>query len=244
MRILAIETSAKAASIAVVDGDKLESFAFQNRGLTHSKTLIPMVRDALRNAGLEINDVDIVAAASGPGSFTGLRIGVAAAKGIAWSARKPGIGVSTLEAMARGVNHIPGIICCVMDARRGEYYNAIFESDGCKLKRICEDRATPIEELAEHLGGMLGRDMRITLVGDGAHTAYEVLKPQMPDLAIAPMHLVYQSAIGVALAAADIYNSHQRTSLDDLSSLNPVYIRKPQAERERLEREAAKRAKD
>ena len=237
MRILAIETSAKAASVAVVDGEKLESLAFQNRGLTHSRTLMPMVRDALRNADLEMSDIDIVAAATGPGSFTGLRIGAAAAKGIAWSAQKPGIGVSTLEAMARGVTHITGIICCIMDARRGEYYNAIFETDGHKLKRASEDRAIPLDELAELI---TGTDAQVTLIGDGAPSAYGVLKLQIPSIAIAPPHLMYQSAYGVALVAADSYSKESQSSANDLSSLNPVYIRKPQAERERLERESAK----
>ncbi|NLL33983.1 MAG: tRNA (adenosine(37)-N6)-threonylcarbamoyltransferase complex dimerization subunit type 1 TsaB [Clostridiales bacterium] len=236
MRILAIETSAKAASVAITDGEKIESFAFQNRGLTHSRTLMPMVRDALRNADLEIGDVDVIAAASGPGSFTGLRIGVAAAKGIAWSAQKPGIGVSTLEAMARVVAHIPGIVCCVMDARRGEYYNAIFESDGRELKRVCEDRAVPLDDLEQDLAS---NDRQITLVGDGAPSAFSGLKSKIPNIALAPPHLMHQSAIGVAFAASEAYQNKSQDSPHDLSSLNPVYIRRPQAERERLEREQA-----
>lgn len=235
MRILAIESSAKASSVAVVNGDFLESFAYQNTGLTHSRTLMPMVRDALRNADLSLNDIDLIAAASGPGSFTGLRIGVAAAKGIAWAAQKPGIGVSTLEAMARGLSHIQAIICCVMDARRGEYYNALFDSDGVELKRLCEDRTIALEELADILAQL---DTKVVLVGDGAHSAYERLKHDCSDITLAPPHLINQSAFGVAIAAREAYTGQSRT---DLSSLNPVYIRLPQAERERLEREKRER---
>ena len=231
MRILAIESSAKAASVAVVGGDVLESYAYQNTGLTHSRTLMPMVRDALRNADMTLDDVDLIAAAIGPGSFTGIRIGVAAAKGIAWAAQKPGIGVSTLEAMARSLAHVRAVICCVMDARRGEYYNALFESDGIEPKRLCEDRAVPLDVIADNLARF---DTGVILVGDGASSAYTHLVQVCPNIALAPPHLLHQSAYGVAMAAKAVYADRRPA---DLSALNPVYIRMPQAERERLERE-------
>jgi len=231
MRILAIESSAKAASVAVVRDDVLEAYAYQNTGLTHSRTLMPMVRDALRNADLSLDDIDLIAAANGPGSFTGLRIGVAAAKGLAWAAQKPGIGVSTLEAMARNLAHVKAVICCVMDARRGEYYNALFESDGIEPRRLCEDRTIPLEKLADILARL---DTMVVLVGDGANSAFERLEQECPDITLAPPHLIHQSAYGVAMAAKAAYTQRRPA---DLSALDPVYIRMPQAERERLERE-------
>lgn len=231
MRILAIESSAKAASVAIVGGDILESYAYQNTGLTHSRTLMPMVRDALRNADMTFDDVDLIAAAIGPGSFTGIRIGVAAAKGIAWAAQKPGIGVSTLEAMAWSLAHVKTVICCLMDARRGEYYNALFESDGIEPKRLCEDRAVPLDVIADDAARF---DTGVILVGDGASSAYTNLVQICPKIALAPPHLIHQSAYGVAMAAKAAYADK---SPADLSALNPVYIRMPQAERERLERE-------
>jgi tRNA threonylcarbamoyladenosine biosynthesis protein TsaB len=123
-----------------------------------------------------------------------------------------------------------------MDARRGEYYNAIFESDGRELKRVCEDRAVPLDDLEHDLAS---NDRQITLVGDGAPSAFSGLKSKIPNIALAPPHLMHQSAIGVAFAASEAYQNKSQDSPHDLSSLNPVYIRRPQAERERLEREQA-----
>ena len=234
-RILAIESSAKAASVAVMCGDRLEAYAYQNTGLTHSRTLMPMVRDALKNAGRVLGEIDLVAAAVGPGSFTGVRIGAAAAKGIAWAADKPCVGVSTLDAMARCVSHMRGILCCVMDARRGEVYNAVFKSDGTTPERLCEDRAISAEMLKTELGRY---SETVVLMGDGAEMCYDILRDGCPSLVLAPPHLRYQSAYGVALAA--VHTLEQQPALGEtreLSSLNPVYIRMSQAERERLERE-------
>lgn len=234
MRIIALESSAKAASVAVLSDDHLEAYAYQNTGLTHSRTLMPMVRDALKNAGLTLADIDLVAAAVGPGSFTGVRIGAAAAKGIAWAAGKPCVGVSTLDAMAYGVMHMRGKICCVMDARRSELYNAVFESDGAGLKRLCEDRAISVEDLA----AALKTDQNsIFLVGDGAKMCYTAMKETCPGLILCPPHLLHQNAYGVAQAARAVGDQGKAPDAVDLSALNPVYIRMSQAERERLDRE-------
>ena len=120
MKILALESSAVACSAALCEEEKLIAQSFQNNGLTHSRTLMPMCEDLLRNCGQTLEDIDLIAVAVGPGSFTGLRIGVSAAKGLAWPGDKPCAGVSTLEAMAWSVAHMGGEICPAMDARRGQ----------------------------------------------------------------------------------------------------------------------------
>lgn len=140
MKILALETSAKSVSCAVVeDGAPLAS-AYQCTGLTHSRTLLPMVDAMLKNADLTLDDINAIAIAAGPGSFTGLRIGIAAVKGLAWAADKPCLGVSTLEAMAQNAAHIDGLIVGAMDARRSQVYNAVFEAKGGELTRLTPDR--------------------------------------------------------------------------------------------------------
>ena len=149
MRILALETSAKAVSAAVTEDGKVLASGYQDTGLTHSRTLMPIVEHILKNTDLTVQDCDVIAVAAGPGSFTGIRIGVAAAKGLAFAAEKPAVGVSTLAAMARNVSFADGLVVCAMDARRHQVYNALFEAkEGC-LARLTEDRAVSLEELAE-----------------------------------------------------------------------------------------------
>ena len=140
MKILALETSAKAVSAAVTEDGKVLCSGYQDTGLTHSRTLMPIVEDMLKNTGLTVRDCDAIAVAVGPGSFTGIRIGVAAAKGLAFAAEKPAVAVSTLEAMARNVAHMEGLIICAMDARRSQVYNALFRSSGTGApERLTED---------------------------------------------------------------------------------------------------------
>ena len=141
MLLLAFETSAKAASVALFDENKLLGEAYQNTGLTHSQTLMVMAEDTIKICGCTPQDITHVAVAAGPGSFTGVRIGVAAAKGFAWGAELPCYGVSTLEAMALGLGAYDGIVCCTMDARRAQVYNALFEAKNGQLTRLTEDRA-------------------------------------------------------------------------------------------------------
>ena len=131
-----------AASVAVSEDGALIAQSYQRSGLTHSRTLMPMCRDLLENCGLTLGEMDVVAVAAGPGSFTGLRIGVATAKGLAWPGDKPCAGVSTLEAMAWPLAHLEGDLCAVMDARRHQVYNARFQAEGGRLLRLCPDRAT------------------------------------------------------------------------------------------------------
>ncbi len=229
MRILALESSAAAASAALLTDGVLTAQAYQSAGLTHSRTLMPMCGDMLANCGLTVNDVDLVAVARGPGSFTGIRIGVAAACGLAWAAEKPCCGVSTLEAMALPLAFEEGaVICCAMDARRGQVYNALFAARGGELVRLVPDRAVSLEELGEELKNT---ENRVLVVGDGANLCYNNLKGITDKLALAPEPLRMQTAYGVALAAM-----REDRRFDPV----PNYLRKSQAEREREARLAGK----
>ena len=147
MRILAFETSAKAASVALFDGSTLLGEQYQNTGLTHSQTLMVMAEDVIRQCGKTPQEVEAVAVANGPGSFTGVRIGVAAAKGFAWGGALPIYGVSTLEAMALGLGIYEGYVCAVMDARRSQVYNALFYVNRGVVTRQTPDRAIALEDL-------------------------------------------------------------------------------------------------
>lgn len=229
MKILALESSAKAASCAVLCDGELLATAWQATGLTHSRTLLPMVEDMLKNSELTVQDMDAVAVAAGPGSFTGLRIGVAAVKGLAWAAEKPCIPVSTLEAMAWPLAHLEGKIVCAMDARRRQIYHAVFQAEGGELKRLREDRAVSLEEAAADLAGL---DGPMTVVGDGAGLCFDFLTAQGIDCRLAPVHLRLQSAAGVALAACRRWPEGGASP----QALAPVYLRLSQAERERLAR--------
>ena len=223
MLILGLESSAKAASAALCrDGELLGQYT-QCSGLTHSRTLLPMVEDLLKNTETKLADVDAVAVARGPGSFTGIRIGVAAVKGLCWGAQKPAIGVSTLAAMAwNGVAAGEGsIICCCMDARRQQVYNALFEIRDGRPVRLVPDRALSVEELAPELEKY---EKRVFLVGDGARLCYNLLGGLGVESTLAPEPLVQQSAYGVCRAA------------ETASELLPVYLRLSQAERERQAR--------
>ena len=151
MKILALETSAKSVSAAVTDGGVVRAYTYQNTGLTHSRTLMPLVDAMLRESEQSLADMDLLAVAAGPGSFTGLRIGVSALKGLAWAADKPCCGVSTLEAMAQNLRHMDGLIVCSMDARRSQVYNAVFAAEGGQLTRLTPDRAIALSQLAEEL---------------------------------------------------------------------------------------------
>ena len=230
MLILAFETTAKSCSTAIHDGTKLLAESYQNSGLTHSQTLMVMAEDLLKVCGKSAADVTHLAVAAGPGSFTGVRIGVSAAKGFAWGAELPVYGVSTLQAMALGLGVMDGHICCCMDARRNQVYNAVFLAEGGRLTRICEDRAIALADLKtelEHIDGP------IYLVGDGAALAHKNLSAEIPELILPPEHRLHQRAGGVALAALDAIS---RGEPGDGAALQPNYLRMSQAERERLER--------
>jgi len=227
VRILAIESSAKAASVALVEDGRLIAQNTQHAGLTHSKTILPMTHSLLRDIGMTIADIDQIAVAHGLGSFTGIRIGVATAKGLAMGADKPLIGVSTLEAMAHQAKHLgEGIICPVMNARREQVYNALFTVRDGELHRLTEDRAIAIETLFSE-GDQVENYI---LVGDGAEICIDWLNTRDRSVKNLPEHLVQQSAWGVAMAA-------QGKTGASIHEVNPHYIRPSQAERERIEKE-------
>ena len=226
MLILAFESSARPASVALLrDGSLLSQYS-QCSALTHSRTLLPMAEDMLKNAELSLADVDLFAVAHGPGSFTGIRIGVSAVKGLAWASEKPCVGVSTLEAMAWHGLAAGGFVCPVMDARRSQVYNALFEIREGKPVRLTEDRPIALEELVPELRAL---DRPVFLVGDGAELTAKFLDSTGIPYRLAPENLRWQSAWGVAMAARD----KAPGGADDLL---PVYLRLSQAERERQER--------
>ena len=226
MLILAFESSARAASVALVENGRLISQYSQCSGLTHSRTLLPMAEDMLKNAELSLDKVDLFAVAHGPGSFTGIRIGVSTVKGLAWAADKPCVGVSTLEAMAWHGLAAGGLVCPVMDARRSQVYNALFRVENGRPVRLCEDRPIALSQLAEELRTL---NAPAFLIGDGAELAEKYLREQAIPCTVAPENLRWQSAWGVAMAAMD-------KTPGSADALLPVYLRLSQAERERQER--------
>ena len=234
MLILAFETSAKAASVALMDDRKLLGESYQNTGLTHSQTLMVMAEDLLKQCGKTVQDVTAAAVAEGPGSFTGVRIGVAAAKGFAWGRELPCYGVSTLESMALGLGAWQGYVCPCMDARRSQVYNALFYVNKGTVTRVCEDRAISLAELGEELKKL---EEPIFLVGDGSNLCYNTLLESVPNLVLPPEHRMHQRASGVALAALEKIRAGES---GDANALTPNYLRLSQAERERAERMQAK----
>lgn len=225
MKILALETSAKSVSCAVVEDSAPLASAYQCTGLTHSRTLLPMVDAMLKNADLTIGDMDALAIAAGPGSFTGLRIGIAAVKGLAWAADKPCLGVSTLEAMAENVAHLNGLVVGAMDARRAQVYNAVFEAKAGSLTRLTPDRAISLEELCAQL---TGKEQPITVLGDGGAPCHRYLTERGVKCSLAPAPLLYQNAVGVGLAAERAYARGEAVNAQELL---PIYLRPAQAER-------------
>ena len=230
MKLLAFESSAKAASVALMCNGELIGEEFCSDGSTHSRTLLKMAEKLLAACAVRMEDIDATAVAAGPGSFTGLRIGVAAAKGIAWGREIPCIGVSTLEAMANCQKVTDGVICCCMDARRAQVYNALFEAlDDFKV-RLCEDRAISVSDLKNELKKI--EKVKI-LVGDGAMVCYNELS-DLPGLMIAPQESVLQRASGVALCAWDKLIPGNFSATE---TLIPNYIRPSQAEAARAAKE-------
>lgn len=227
MKILSVDTSAVCASVAITEDEKVISLCSTNAGLTHSRTLLPMIDSALHNSETELSSVDYFACCVGPGSFTGIRIGIAAVKGLADGIQKKCIAVSTLEGLAYNLIGQNVIACPVMDARCSQVYTALFEINGENVKRLNEDEAIKIDELAERLKTF---DKKIVFVGDGAEICHKAL-----GYDIAPPVMRYQNAASVAFAAM---KNFEEKKLLRASELMPVYLRLPQAERELRAREA------
>lgn len=225
MKILAIECSASPVSVAVIEDGKIISSAFSNIKVTHSETLMPMVESVLLSAKSTLGEIGGFAVSNGPGSFTGIRIGISAVKGMAAPENKPCAAVSTLYAMASRFTASNGIISPVMDARCGQVYNALFRAENGKITRITYDRALMCEELSAELKNY---NENITVCGDGS----DVFKPFTKGLSsvIFPgAELKFQHANGVAIAASDMFKNGETLSPAELL---PVYLRLPQAERE------------
>jgi len=226
MRILAIDSSATAASAALVDDGKVLGEFYINTKLTHSQTLMPMIDNVFRCTRTDLSSVDLFAVSTGPGSFTGIRIGVASIKGLAMAQNKPCVGVSTLEAMARNLEHMECTICAVMDARCGQVYNAIFKAHSGTLERITPDRALSIADLAMECENYANP---LFLVGDGAKLCYNNEQFKKCSAVLPPEPLIYQRACGVAKSALLVY---KQTGAVTAAALMPIYLRLPQAERE------------
>jgi len=221
MNLLALDTSSKTASCAVFSDGILIAESFTNAGLTHSQTILPMVEAMLKHAKIAINDIDAFAVSAGPGSFTGLRIGISAVKGMAMAMDKPCAGVSTLCALAAGLRAFDGYIAATLDARREQVYAAIFHCKDGELTRVSPDEAVSIEELGQRLSEL---NQPIMLAGDGAELCLKQLGN--PNLRPSPQELRYQRATGVAYIAL---RDNIFTTAD---KLEPIYLRIPQAERE------------
>ena len=227
MKILAVDTSAAPVSAALLDSGRLMGEFFLNTKTTHSQTLMPIVESLLKTTGTDIKEIDVFAVNVGPGSFTGVRIGVASVKGLTMPLNKPCASVSTLEAMAYCMPYESGIICAVMDARCAQVYNALFEMKDGIPKRITPDRALSIAELSEELESY---KEKIYLVGDGAEICKKAFEG-MENIVLVPENIRFQHAYGTARCAEKMA---EENNLCTSGMLMPTYLRLPQAERERL----------
>lgn len=224
--ILAADSTATVAAVAVRQGGKTLASLIENSGSTHSVMLLPMIEKALSDCGLTLDDIDVFAISQGPGSFTGVRIGAAVIKGLAFKSEKPCVGVSTLDALAYNLKGYKGIICPCMNARRDQVYTAIFRGDGKNIARLTEDMAISVAELSEKLSGY-GEE--VYFCGDGYSLVESLTGNVTPD------KLRWQNAASVAAVAEKVYDeAEDKTFHPDV--LVPTYLRKPQAEREREER--------
>ena len=235
MKILAFDGTAKAATVAVSDDERVLGLYTVDNGLTQSELLLPMAEDLLSSLKLSFKDIQLFATSVGPGSFTGVRIGVSLVKGLAFGRDIPCVGVSTIEALAENLAGLHGIIVPCMDARRGQVYSAIFRCNGHSIERLTEDRAIALSALAEELSRFEGEN--IYLSGDGYWVAKKTLSEAGIALSETPELLILENAASVARVAKRKFDSGEVMTDAEIS---PVYLRMPQAERERLEREAAK----
>lgn len=233
MRILAVDSTAVSASCAILDSGKITAEYFINTALTHSQTLLPMIDGMLKSCSLSANDIDLFAVNNGPGSFTGVRIGVAAVKGLAFAAQKPCVAVPTLEAIAEGMRSPVGdyIICAAMDARCSQVYNALFESTDGELRRLSEDRAITLEDLEKELKNA---KKPVFAVGDGAILCYNYCLKAGTEINLPDPDRIYQRASATAIVAQRLFDNGKAVSADELEI---SYLRLPQATRELLKRQ-------
>ena len=229
MIVLGIDSSSVSGSCAVLEDGVVLAQGLIHNGLTHSQTLLPLLADTLRQADRSVSLVDLIAVVNGPGSFTGLRIGLATAKGIAAVRHTPCIGISSLEAAAYGVRDFKGLLCPVMDARCGQVYNALFTSDGQVITRLCPDRALPLTQLQQELAA---QSLPVLLVGDGTQLCYQRFQTVLPAVQAAAENRRYIS--GAAVAQLGILYAKRACNP---AALQPVYLRLPQAQRELLKKQ-------
>lgn len=230
--ILAVDSTATVATAAITRGPQLLSLTVTDAGYTHSETLLPVIAAMLKNLHISVGDIGLFACAAGPGSFTGVRIGVAVVKGLAFGRDVPCAAVSALEALARNLSGLEGLFCPAMDARRGQVYNALFRAQDGKIERLTPDRAISVEALAGELAAY--KDLSLYLAGDGCR----LLEDSLPGHGITPARtpelLRRQNAFSVALCGYEAFLKGETVTADALA---PIYLRLPQAERERLQRQ-------
>lgn len=224
MLILSVDSSAAPASVCLYDGSVIAEYYIHTR-LTHSQTLTAMIESTLAVSGVDVSEIDCFAVNNGPGSFTGVRIGVSAVKGMAYAAEKPCVAVSTLESMAYNFLYADAVVCACMDARRQQVYNALFRVSAGAVERLCEDRAIGIPALHEALKAY---EQKIILVGDGAELVYDSVK-ELNNVILAPANLRFQRASSTAMVAERKAEAGESVSA---ASLMPSYLRLSQAERE------------
>lgn len=228
MKVLAVDTSSNAASVALVEDNILLGEFVLNHKKTHSQEIMPMIDDVLKRCGCEVSDIDLFAAAKGPGSFTGLRIGIATVKGLAHSVNKPVIGIGTLEGLAYNLPFCEHTIVPIMDARRNQVYTGAYMWDGEDFREIGESEAMSIEECVSSCGNFL----ETVFLGDGVPVYKDFIKEKLGDKAIfAPASCNMQRASSIAMLA-----QKRKDEAESYYGLEPMYLRKPQAEREREEK--------
>lgn len=229
MKILSIECSASPSSAAILDNGKVIASGFINTKITHSQTLLPLIKSVLDTTNTDISRIDAFAVAAGPGSFTGIRIGISAVKGLAEAENKPCYPVSTLRAMAENVSEEDVIICAAMDARCNQFYNAFFTLQNGSVLRLSEDNALMFEELLESLSAYDKAGKRIVTVGDGAELLVKKALEAGINLTLLRERDRFQNAVSVGLAA---FNDKEQIKPISPDELVPFYLRLPQAERE------------
>lgn len=229
MKILAVDCSAGPASSAIVEGSKVIAYSYINVNLTHSQTLLSMIKQMLESAMLKLDDIDAFAINSGPGSFTGIRIGISAIKGIAAPKEKPCFAVSTLESIAENFRTFDCTLCAVMDARCNQVYNANFKIQNGEITRLTKERAVLVSEVEKELEAI---DGKIFIAGDGAKL-FEDFAEKTEKVLIAKEPLAFQNAVGTALVAQRLSKTSKGVSHLELK---PLYLRLPQAERELKEK--------
>ncbi len=229
LKVLALDTSSIVASVAVMNDDILLGEYTLNHNKTHSQKLVPMIQELLSSLELEPSDIDVFAVSKGPGSFTGLRIGIVTAKTLAYSLDKPVIGVPTLDVLAHNIPFCSHLICPIMDARNNQVYTALFEWVLAGQKRLTEYMGIKIEELAEIIRKKINKEEKVIFVGDGVRIYKPFFSKELGEGCIfAPNNLLLQRASSVAEIAL---NLAYKDNNEDCFSLVPFYLRKSQAER-------------